>query len=121
MLRKLSQVTDFKSMVFAGFLSAGYFKADPRLALPEVDLTVVLALASITVGLYCAIRHGFRIGPPLLWIGALYAAMLIPLMWTEMSPYAAKKVGRLFSITLLAAVLPIVLLRTDQDLRKFLN
>ena len=112
---------DFKSFVFVGFLSAGSLKADPRLAWLPIDLTVALAGLSWLIAAFIVIRSGFRFPKSLYWAIILFFLFGVPVVWTEWTPYATVKVSRLFTLTLSAALLPVLLFRTEKDLRKLFN
>ena len=112
---------DFKSFVFVGFLSAGRLKADPRLAWLPIDLTVALAGLSWLIAAFIVIRSGFRFPKSLYWAIILFFLFGVPVVWTEWTPYATVKVSRLFTLTLSAALLPVLMFRTGNDLRKLFN
>jgi len=112
---------DAKSLAFAGFISAGYFKLDPRLAWVPVDLTLLLAVLSIGLAVYSTIRSLSQVPIQLLWICSLFAAFAICLFWTAWTPPAADKVARLFTLTFLSMILPLLLFRTPADIHRFFN
>jgi len=112
---------DFKSFVFVGFLSSGSLKADPRLAWLPIDLTVALAGLSWLIAAFIVIRSGFRFPKSLYWAIILFFLFGVPVVWTEWTPYATVKVSRLFTLTLSAALLPVLMFRTEKDLRKLFN
>ena len=118
---KLFNIIDFKSFVFAGFLSAGNLKADPRLEWLPIDLTVALAGLSWLIAAFIVIRPGFRFPKSLYWAIILFFLFAVPVVWTEWTPYATVKVPRLFTLTLSAALLPVLMFRTENDLRKTFN
>ncbi|HLN60894.1 MAG TPA: O-antigen ligase family protein [Symbiobacteriaceae bacterium] len=112
---------DAKGLLFAAFLSAGQFKGDPRLSWMPVDLTMLLALAVAAVTGYTLVRDRFTFPAPIGWIGLLFSLFAIPLLWTDMHPYAAEKVTYLYTLTLFAAVASLVLFKTTDDLHRLFN
>ena len=112
---------DAKGLIFAAFLSAGQFKGDPRLSWIPVDLTMLLAVAVAAVTAYTLVRDRFTFPAPIGWIGLLFSLFAIPLLWTEMHPYATEKVTYLYTLTLFAAVAPLVLFKTTHDLHRLFN
>lgn len=118
---KLFNIIDFKSFVFVGFLSAGDLKEDPRLQWLPIDLTVALAGLSWLIAAFMVIRPGFRFPKSLYWAIILFFLFGVPVVWTKWTPYATVKVSRLFTLTLSAALLPVLMFRTEKDLRKIFN
>lgn len=100
---------------------AGQFKSDPRLSWVPVDLTVALAGATGLAALGSWFRRRFPIPGELVWMVILFAAFALPAIWTDYQPYAAEKVARLLSLTLLAAVAPILLFPTRVEVLRFCN
>ena len=106
----------------AAFLTAGYFKADPRLAWLPVDLTLLFALWTVAALGWQWLREGAPplTRPTLLLLG--FFALLAPgLLGSGGEPYASEKSLRLFTLTLLAAVAPALMLRGPEQLRRFLR
>jgi len=105
--------------VFVLFLTAGVYKQDPRLAvLLPVDVTVLmggwLALALVLRG----VRRGLHV-PPAAWLLLpLVAAVLFGLARGPV-PYGAEKAVRFCTLTLLAIVASLALLRDRAAQRKF--
>lgn len=114
-------LVDLRGMVLAAYLSVGSFKADPRLQWLPVDATLLLALA--VAGLTCLdlLLSGFRIHRNAGWMLLLFAVFAIPVPWTEFHAYAFEKVSRFFTLTLIAAVAPFVLLRRPGAVHRFFN
>lgn len=114
--------TDLPRFSLALFLLAGVFKADPRLSFIPVDLTLLCALA---VAGFCGLRFfrdGFGAPQELGWLVLIWAAFIPPLLWTDSAyPYPREKIQRLYTLTFLASVAPLFLLRTRQDLERFFN
>lgn len=111
----------FKEWMFALFLLAGIFKPNPGSSDSIIDLTVLAAL--ITSG--CVAWIFFRmerqpIGP---FLRALcFFLLFVPtLFWTDWSSYAVEKASRFYTLTLLATVAPLYLIRTHEELRRFLS
>ncbi len=105
-------------VVMALFVNAGEIKGDPRLAgLPDLTATMA-ALVVILV-----VRHWSRgerfpgLRPPLA-MGAWFLSFLPGVLQVVGSQAAQEKVTFLFTLTLLAAFAPMVLLRTREDLQR---
>jgi O-antigen ligase len=120
-LRSVGLFFGFKEWVFALFLLAGIFKPNPESGHSAFDLTVLTAL--ITLG--CVAWTFFRVrrqpvGPFLLLL--FFFLLFIPtLFWMDWSSYAVEKVSRFYTLTLLATVVPLYLVRTNEELRRFLS
>ena len=111
----------FKEWVFAFFLLAGIFKPDAGTSDSAFDLTVVLAL--ITAG--CVAWTFFRaerqsIGA-FLMVLCFFLLFVPTLFWTTWSSYAIEKASRFYTLTLLATVSPLYLIRTQEGVRRFLS
>lgn len=110
-----------KELVLTSFLMAGYFKGQSWMAWLPVDLTALTAIVTLAVVFWYLVRQRFTV-PNTLWLVLpLFALVLPSLLWTVWTPYAAEKASRFFTLTLLAAVAPLVLIQTREHLRKFLN
>lgn len=126
---RVRDLFDAKSLAFAGFLSAGYFKSDPRLAWLPVDLTVLLAIASAAAGFAALVRARLRVDRSIFTILMLFLLFLIPELWRILSSgilssgdiYQEEKSLRLFTVTLASALGPFVFIRDKASFRRFLN
>jgi hypothetical protein len=112
---------DLKALVFAGFVSAGAFKGDSRLAWLPVDLTLALMGLSVLIAVREVIRKRACLNVTIFAILITFTLFLVPVVWTDWSDYAVMKVAKLFTITLSATLLPAALFRTDEDLRSLYN
>lgn len=113
---------DLKSLLFAAFLIASRLKFGGRFETLPVDPTALFALATCGMAVRELIQRGFRLPRPSLWIGPLWVLLAIPALWTDMTTgYAADKVLRLFTLTLVAGLAPFFLYRTRKDLLPLLN
>ncbi len=110
-----------KEFVLAGFLTAGYFKADPRLAWLPVDFTVFMAgFLAILIGWFLLKNRFYlprNIFPPIV----LFLLFLPGLFVAEWDDYSIEKVARFFTLTLLAAIGPVFLIKDWNDLGRFWN
>lgn len=111
----------FKEWVFAFFLLAGIFKPEAGSSDSAFDLTVFLAL--ITAG--CVVWNFFRaerqsIGA-FLMVLCFFLLFVPTLFWTTWSSYAVEKASRFYTLTLLGTVAPLYLIRTQEELRRFLS
>ncbi|RNB87370.1 O-antigen ligase domain-containing protein [Brevibacillus fluminis] len=120
-MSKLTNWMDGKAIAFALFLFAGNLKADPRLAWLPIDFTLLFAFLTAVFVIREWIRDEGRFPRELFWVLLLFFSFAIPIFWTEFTPYAVEKVSRLFTLTLLVAVAPMFLFRTDGELRRLFN
>lgn len=108
------------ALCLALFVFAGYYKAADLVRLVPVDLTLVFW--ALTVG-FCllALWRERRLPPGTLPMLAVFAAMAVGLHWpADLGGYPAQKELRLFSLTALAALAPLVLLQDDDERQLFL-
>lgn len=111
-----------KECGLAAFLTAGYFKADPRLAWLPVDLTLLFALWTLAaLGWQALVTRSLVLPRPTLLVLGLFLLLAPGLLAVGDSTYASDKALRLFTLTLLASVAPVLLLRTPAELRRFLR
>lgn len=109
------------TLSLALFLCAGYVKGDPRFAFLPIDLTLVCAVIVSANVLSAIIRHGMKVPKTVFATTVVYLAFLVPLAWTEWTPYAASKVTRLFTLTLLSTVGPQIIVDGRCRIRSFMN
>lgn len=109
------------AVTLAAFLMAGDFKTAPALAGLPFDLTLLLAAATAGLTLWAWLRSRLRLPRALLSLGLLYVLLAVPLLWTQLHGYAADKVGRLFTLTLLATLAPPFLMAVRPTVRRFLH
>lgn len=86
-----------------------------------VDLTVLTALICILILGIIVIKRRLRVPRVISWMALLYAFYFIAALQARHTGYADDKVTRLFTLTALAAFVPIVVFRTRDDLRKLTN
>jgi hypothetical protein len=102
----------------AGFVMAGFIKGTGFLARLPVDLTLALA------GLTAATVVGFVIhrGLPRAAHGVIlaYCLLLPPVLWHAPTEYGADKAGRVVTLTFLAILAPVVLVRDRSDVARHL-
>jgi hypothetical protein len=105
------------AFLVVGFVQAGSLKSLTAKAGVPVDLTVALAALTLVVVL---VRSARSVPPEA--TRALLGFLLLapPLLWTSSTPYADQKVSRLFTLTLLSLIAPVVLVRSVQDARRML-
>lgn len=116
---KINGLTGVKELFLALFLSAGFFKA--QLAWLPVDLTFFAALATFGCVMADIVKNKFTIPGNISLILAFFALFLPSMFWTEWNSYAVEKTIRFFTLTMLAAVAPLFLIKTRADLHRFLN
>jgi O-antigen ligase len=102
----------------AAFVMAGFFKATQMFAWLPYDLTLLLGIATGVAVIARLILsripsqiHGIIVG----------FMLLVPAVFTAAPTlYGAEKVSRLFTITLLATLAPVLLIRSNADVERFL-
>jgi O-antigen ligase len=119
--RNFRNFLGFKELFLALFLTAGYFKADPRLAWLPIDLTLLAATITAGFVMWAFLKHRLRFPVSLLLLLFLFALFLPSVSWTEWHDYAVEKTMRFFTLTLLATVAPVFLIKSQEDLRRFFN
>lgn len=112
---------DLHTLAFAGFLSAGHFKADPRFAWIPVDLTLLTAAVTIGSMLWCCYRQRFVLPVGAVRMLLLFLLFTLPLIWTDWHAYAGEKSSRLLTLTALAALAPFVLCPDRAAVRRFVH
>lgn len=91
--------------LFALFLFAGYFKADPRLKFIQerVDLTLFFFALSLVVSSYRALRYGCKVPKSFLRAFFLFSILavyfMVGLLWTQSQGYGFDKVWRFIVLT----------------------
>jgi O-antigen ligase/polysaccharide polymerase Wzy-like membrane protein len=119
-LRSLAVDLDVRGAVFALFLTAGYIKADERIASLPVDLTATMAVLLVILTAIAVFRHGFVL-KHLAWVAGLFGLFAFAVVQTDLSGYGGEKISRLLTLTSLAAVAPFAILHDPTRLRRFLN
>jgi O-antigen ligase len=102
----------------AGLITAGNFKDNPMLDFVPVDLTLAWAvIVSGCIG-YELIRRGIPEGSFSVILGFV---LLVPSVFIAApDDYGVEKISRFFTLTLLAALAPIVLIGRSRDLERHL-
>ncbi len=119
--RRSKRFLGSKELLFAFFLTAGYFKADPRFWWLPIDLTLLAALGTVGLVIWSFLKHRFRLPTALFLLLTLFVLFLPSLTVTEWHGYSAEKTIRFFTLTLLATIAPIFLIKSQEDLRRFCN
>lgn len=110
-----------KELVFALFLTAGQFKSDPRVEWLPIDLTLLTALATAVFVIWAFLKGRLRLPLSLFILLGFYCLFLPALFWTDWNSYAIEKTTRFFTLTLLATVAPLFLIRSRNEFFRFLN
>lgn len=110
-----------KELVLALFLTAGQFKSDPRVEWLPIDLTLLIALATAAFVVWVFLKGQLRLPRSLFILLGFYLLFLPALFWTDWNSYAIEKTVRFFTLTLLATVAPLFLIRSRNELFRFLN
>jgi O-antigen ligase len=114
----------FPEVFFALFLTAGYFKADPRNPLPAyIDLTVVLGAVVIIGIAYQIWKKGLKI-PVLPWqvvmpYAGLTLLMITSLLYTSAPTQGIDKFLKFVTFTTLATFAPLFLFKDLPTIRRF--
>lgn len=118
----LKQHLDLKTFVFAFFMMAGAFKNDYRFAWVPVDLSLLLGVITLFFCAKAFVDRRFQLPDRVHWITGLFFLLALPLFWTDLAPeYPADKVDKLFTFTMLSALVPFFLFEGRDDVRRFLN
>jgi O-antigen ligase len=109
-------------LVLASFLFAGDLKASPQLSWVPVDLTLLTGFLLAMV-ILARILRGWRAPSlrPLALVGSWFLTFLTGVFQAVDSEYGNQKIITLFTLTLLAALAPIFLVKTEEDLVRLLN
>jgi O-antigen ligase len=109
-------------LVLAAFLFAGDLKASPQLSWVPVDLTLLTAFLLALVILARVLRGWRAPSPrPLTLVGAWFLTFVPGVYQAVASDYGNQKIATLFTLTLLAALAPLFLVKTEEDLVQLLN
>lgn len=119
--RRSKRFLGAKELLFALFLTAGYFKADPRFSWLPIDLTLLAALGTVGLVIWSFLKHRFRLPTALFLLLPLFVLFLPSIAVTEWHDYSAEKTIRFFTLTLLATIAPVFLIKSQEDLRRFCN
>lgn len=104
---------------FALLFYAGDVKASQAFAWVPFDLTLGMAIAAAALSAMSFLSRNRKISIQVMWMIAFFLLIAVAAIWTEWTPYAIEKCGRLFTFTLLAAVLPAFILTRIQMVRLF--
>jgi len=105
----------------AVFLCSGYVKGDPRWAFLPIDFTLVCAVIVTANVLSAILRNGMKVPRTLFATTVVYLSFLVPLAWTEWTPYAVSKIIKLFTLTLLSTVGSQIIVDDCSKMRSFMN
>jgi hypothetical protein len=120
-LERVGILFGFKEWVFALFLLAGIFKPNPESSNSAFDLTVVTAVITFGCAAWVFLRSRRRPVKASLTVLCFFLLFVPTLFWTDWTPYAVEKASRFFTLTLMAMVTPLYLIRTHEELRRFLS
>jgi len=108
-------------VAFALLFFAGDVKGSQELAGIPFDLTAAMFVLTVVLSTLSVFARNGRIRTQVIWILVLFLAISSAMMWTEFTPYAIEKVTRLFTLSLIAALLPAFILTRLQDVRLFVT
>ena len=110
------------AVTYAGFVMAGYFKGATAIDSLSIDLTLLLAVLVVGLVGVRVVQSGFAIRTAVLLCLGLFLLLALPMLWTPTEgPYAHTKVLRFFTLTLLAAIAPLILVRNLKEAKHFVN
>jgi len=118
---KIKTYFGFKEWIFALFLLANIFKPNPETNDSSFDLTVFTAVLCIIIAAWQYSQSREGVSKPAMLMLSLFALFVPTLLWTDWNSYAIEKASRFYTLTLLAGVAPIFIVRTLEDLRRFLS
>lgn len=118
MLRKFLNIN---GLALAIFMYAGLFKGDVYFEWVPFDFTLIISLIVIMLMLISLVKYNLNVPKTTFKIIGVYLLFLIPIFWTELSDYAIRKIAFMFTITFLAMVSPIILIKNTSDLNKLFN
>lgn len=104
--------------IYAFFLFSGYFKSDPRLSWIPVDLTLLMGIATICA-VFLVIIQRPRLPKSIFFVMPFFLLLIPGLFFSEWSAYSIEKTFRMFTQTLLVAMAPAFLIRTERELLLF--
>src|SRR6185312_2415895 len=107
-------------IAFVIFLVSGDIKGDPRLAWLPFDLTIVTGALTTALALTVMLRRKLA-RESLFWMAALFLVMALSLLWSPGTVYGVDKAARFFSLTLICAFAPAVLIRRPADLSRMFD
>lgn len=104
---------------FSAFLLAGALKTIPAIEGVPVDFTVAMAVVVLLQIGHELVRRSFRVPNAVAWVSVLFVTLWPATIWTNWAaPYSQEKISRLFTLTLLAMIASVLLLRTRDDLQR---
>jgi O-antigen ligase len=105
--------------MLAAFLFAGAFKAVVRI---PGDLTVALCAVVVVVAIVRISREGMPVWPQQLWLFVAVCLMVVVgVFYTTTPDYALDKVARLLTFGSVALFAPLVLIRSEDELLRFMR
>jgi len=111
----------YKEWIFALFLLANIFKPNPETNDSSFDLTVFTAILCLIFVAWQYFQSRQRSFKPALLMLFLFVLFVPSLVWTDWNAYAIEKASRFYTLTLLAAIAPIFVVRSAEHLRRFLG
>lgn len=116
----MTRLSGYGSVVLLAALgSIGLVK--DGLGLLPIDATLLVSSGVLVYSLGALITNGFRISAATNAVLAVFWVLFFGIVGASLTGYSASKVGRLFSLTLLAALAPTLLVRDNPTARRFLN
>jgi len=92
-------------VAFALMFFAGDVKGSTNLAWIPFDLTVGTSAVALILSVFSLLARNGKVSTQAMWLYALFLSISIAAMWTEYTPYAVDKIIRLFTFSLIAAML----------------
>jgi hypothetical protein len=108
-------------VAFALLFFTGDVKGSQELAGIPFDLTAGIFALTVVASILSVFARNGRIRTQVIWMLILFLAISSAMIWTEFTPYAIEKITRLFTLSLIAALLPAFILTRLQDVRLFVT
>ncbi len=107
-------------VAFAFFVFAGNFKDIPPFSALPVDLTLLLAVLTLGAAGYVLVTSG-QIPRRTLLVAAFFWLLVLPgTLDASSSAYATEKVQRLFTLSALGLIAPLILCTTERELERLI-
>jgi O-antigen ligase len=86
-----------------------------------IDLTAAVFATGLVLSALAFLSRKGKVPTGVLWMFALFLAFATSVYWTELTPYSTEKITRLFTLSLVAAILPAFTLTRLPDLKRFVT
>lgn len=114
-------ITFAACVAFALMFYAGDVKGNANLAGLSFDLTVGTSALALALSFFSFLARRGKVRIQAMWMYALFFAISTTMVWTEYTPYAIDKIMRMFTFSLMAAMLPAFIFAGLQEVRIFIS